>query len=252
MIIPSLHRQPVPVHPEQHRALRIRPAPADYGFAAASNAIFVAGGEIGHAARDFAIVFIEAGKDEQGRSEIAPVAVCGVVKDQNLYVENGTWRARYVPAVLRMYPFCVGQVEADRFALGMDAQSSVLSATEGEPLFTEAGTPSPLLAKVFEQLKAFDADSQRTRALCGHLRDLGLLQPSRFDATLEGGTTLGVDGFYVVDEKKLGELPDADVLQLHKSGGLGLVHAHYVSLGHLNKLAEWHAQRLKAAAPASA
>lgn len=251
MIIPSLHRQPVPVSLAAHRTLRLQLPLADCRFAETSNALFIAAGELGQAVREFPVVFVEAGKDEQGRTEIAPIVVCGVVKDQNLYVEHGEWRARYLPAVLRLYPFCIGRVDGDRFALGMDAQCSALSETAGEPLFSATGEASATVRSAFESLQAFDGDCQRTRLMCGRLRDLGLLQPSRFDATLDNGATLTVDGFFTVEEKKFAELPDADIVSLHRDGTLGMVHAHHVSLGHFNRLVEWHAERLKAA-PAAA
>lgn len=248
MIIPSLHRQPVPVNANEHRALRLKLPQSDFTFAATSNAIFIAGAEVGHSARDFPIVFVEAGKDAQGRPEIAPIIVCGMLKDQNLFVAaNGSWRARYVPTLLSLYPFCIGHVEGDQYAMGLDAQCAALSTAEGEPLFDADGRAMPQLTGTFEALQQFDRESQRTRILCSQLRDMGLLQPSRFDATLEDGSKVSVDGFMTVDDKKLGDLSEADVYFLHREGSLGLIHAHFVSLGHLHKLAEWHAERLKAA-----
>jgi hypothetical protein len=66
----------------------------------------------------------------------------------------------------------------------------------------------------------------------------------RYDATLPDGSTLTVDGFYAVDQDKLNALSDDVVLEMHKSGLLGLVHAHYVSLGGMRRLLDWHVERL--------
>jgi len=63
------------------------------------------------------------------------------------------------------------------------------------------------------------------------------------------GSTLTVDGFLMVDQDKLNAISDDIVLELHKSGALGLVHAHYVSLGGMRKLIDWHIQRVAAGAP---
>lgn len=253
MIIPSLHRNPVALSAEEHGRLRVKVPVTDWQFAASSNALFVAGTEIGHAAREFPIVFVEAGQDEQGKTDIAPVAVCGLVKDQNLFVASGRWRGRYVPTVLRLYPFCIGRLDAERLALGVDLSAPVLGTAEGDPLFTPDGQDiTPKVRSAFEQLQAYDAEIQSTRQLCRQLRDLGLLRAARFDATIDGGEKLGVDGFFTVDDQKLGALPDADVVALHRNGALGLVHAHYVSLGHMNQLLEWHVERQSAAPVASA
>lgn len=250
MIIPSLHRQPVALNAGEHAALRLKHPVTDWQFAAASNALFVAGSELGLAAREFPVVFVEAGKDAEGKAEIAPIAVCGLLKEQNLFVASGRWRARYVPTVLRLYPFCIGRLDAEHLALGVDLQAPMVApGGEGDAMFTEdGGNITPIVKSAFEQLQQFDRDSQQTRLLCRQLRDLDLLQPARFDATLEGGGTLAVDGFFTVDDKKLNALPDADVLALHRSGALGMVHVHYVSLGHMNQLLEWHVERQSAAA----
>ena len=66
----------------------------------------------------------------------------------------------------------------------------------------------------------------------------------RFDATLPDGKTLTVEGFMTIDEKKFAELPDDKITEFHKNGVLGLIHAHQISLRHMRKLVEWHAQRL--------
>jgi hypothetical protein len=75
--------------------------------------------------------------------------------------------------------------------------------------------------------------------------------PMRFDATLPDGSTVSVDGFLTVDEKKLAELPDAKVLEFHKNGVLGLIHAHQISLRHMRRLVDWHLVRKQAAIAAA-
>jgi hypothetical protein len=84
---------------------------------------------------------------------------------------------------------------------------------------------------------------QRTRLFGRALVDAGLLMDMRFDATLPDGKTVTVDGFLTVDEKKLGELPDAKVVEFHRNGVLGLIHAHQMSLRHMRQLVEWRVAR---------
>jgi hypothetical protein len=246
MINPSLHRQPMAVDRNEHRFVRLKVPITDWSFAAGLNTMFLAATEMGDAAREFPVVFVNAGNGEDGKPEFATIAVLGLTKEQNLYVENGAWRARYMPALLRIYPFCIGRLDAERFAVCLDVGWAGVSGTEGERLFSAEGEPSPLLGDVRQQLENLDRETQRTRLLCRQLRDHGLLQDARFDAKLPDGSALGVDGFYTVDDAKLNALDDAAVVDLHKTGALGLVHAHYVSLGNMNRLLEWHAARLGA------
>ncbi|MGI9154960.1 MAG: SapC family protein, partial [Rubrivivax sp.] len=74
-----------------------------------------------------------------------------------------------------------------------------------------------------------------------------LLTEMRFDATLPDGKTLTVDGFLAVDEKKFAALSDDKVLELHKNGALGLIHAHQISLRHMRRLVQWRQERAAAA-----
>ena len=243
MINQLLHQQPVPVDRNEHRLMRLRLPVADWSVAAKLNSAFVAAAEFGDMVREYPVVFVRAGDDDDGQPAIAPIAVFGMVQGQNLFVDGAAWRATYMPAVLRSYPFCIGRLDAQRFAVCLDAAWSGLSGTEGEPLFTPEGEQSTLLNDVQKQLEVLEGEIQRTRLMCRRLRELELLQDMRFDATLPDGSKLGVDGFLTVDEKKLTALPDAAVVELHRSGLLGLIHAHYVSMGNMRKLLNWHIER---------
>lgn len=244
MINQALHRQPVAVDRSEHRFVRLKVPVTDWSISAKMNSCFVAVTEFGDAARDYPLVFVKAGQDDEGRPEFAPIAVMGLTPDSNLYLDGAQWRAGYMPAVLRLYPFCIGRLDAERFAVCVDVGWAGISGTEGERLFTDDGEFSPLLKDVQAQLEMLDREIQRTRLMCRRLRDLDLLQEARYDATLPDGSKLVVDGFYSVNDKKLNEIGDADVVDLHRTGVLGLVHAHYVSLGNMNKLLTWHAARV--------
>jgi len=92
-------------------------------------------------------------------------------------------------------------------------------------------------------LQALEADIQRTRLIGHRLQELGLLREMRFDATLPDGRKHSVDGFLTVDDRKVTDLPEAVVLELHRNGVLGLIHLHWVSLANMRRLVDWHAER---------
>lgn len=249
MIHPTLHRSPVALDPIRHRLLRLRRDVADTPRMAELNSFFVAAGEFVEACREYPVVWIPAGVDASGARQVAPVAVFGVVPNQNLCIGASGWRTRYVPVLLRMYPFALARASDDQVAFCYDSSWPGFTLTEGEPLFEADGTPTAFTAEMQAQLQNLEAEVERTRLVGAKLLQKNLLQDMRFDATLPDGKTMTVDGFLTVDDKRLAELPDADVLELHKSGILGLIHAHQVSLGNMRRLIEWHAQR-SAAGPA--
>ena len=194
----ALFRAPEPLDPASHAALRIAPL-RDYSIAARMHAVFVAATEIPEAALDFPIVFVHSGElDAAGAPVVSPVALLGLAQGENLYVEGSRWQARYVPAFLRRYPFVSG-----RRGPMIDMAWNGLSPIDGEPLYDEAGRPTPTLAAALDFLARFEAEALRTRAFTARLAELDLLQPLHADATLADGQTLRVEGFRVVDEDRL-------------------------------------------------
>ena len=252
MINQNLHRQPAALDSAQHRQLKLRVPVTDWSVASRLNALFVAAAEFGDVCREFPIVFVRAGKEPDGRDQVAPIAVLGLNPNQNLYVDGAAWRAQYMPAVLRAYPFCIGRVGDQRFAVCVDLAYAGVGDPAGTPVFEPDGQPASLLKTMQSQLETLEAEVQRTRLVGRRLLELDVLRDMRFDATLPDGSKHSVDGFLTVDDKKMTALPDAVVGELHRSGLLGLVHMHWVSLGNMRRLVDWHAQRQAAATPAVA
>ena len=247
MINQQLHRQPVALDRVAHRKLRVRLPVTDWSVAAQVSSLFVAAVEFVDTCREYPIVFVRAGTDPEGKAQIAPVAVFGLATQENLYFEAGQWRAQYLPMALRLYPFGLGRVDEKTFAICLDTSWSGVSEAEGEALFDADGEASELTRRVHQQLERTEAEVQRTRLVGARLLELGVLRDMRFDATLPGGQKVSVDGFLTVDEDKLKALPDATLLEMQRSGLLGLVHAHLISLGNMRRLAEWRLQRVEAA-----
>jgi hypothetical protein len=251
LINQNLHRQPVALDSVQHRGLKLRVPVTDWTLAAGLNAMFVSVSEFGDTCREFPLVFVRAGKDPQGKEQVAPVAVLGLAQNQNLYVSGERWRANYVPNLLRVYPFCLARMDGERFAICVDMAYAGVNSEDGRPLFNADGTQAELLKTMQAHLETMEADIQRTRAVGQRLLELDVLRDMRFDATLPDGSKHSVDGFLTVDDQKMTHLPDNVVGELHRSGILGMVHLHWVSLGNMRRLIDWHVERAAAVAPAA-
>lgn len=238
MINPTLYTKPVALDTIAHKALKLAKPMEDWSVAKKLNAMFVAAVEFGDIAAEYPIVFVNAGTDPQGKRQVAPVAVFGLANEENLYLNGGAWRARYLPALLRAYPYGLARADQERVVIVIDEAWNGWSQTEGQPLFESDGKSTAYLNTVREQLEKVEIEVQRTRFVGQALIDADLLMDMRFDATLAGGETITVDGFMTVDDKKLGELPDAKVLEFHRNGLLALIHAHQMSLRHMRELVE--------------
>jgi len=251
MIINHLHRQMVALDRSLHRNLKIHQPRMDWSVAADLNALFVVGAEFGDVCREYPILFVRSGADASGKPLVVPIAALGLAAKENLFLQGTQWRALYIPALLRAYPFAIGRVGAEqRGVLSIDLGWAGLSQTEGLPLFDEKGEPAEQLKTMGKQLEQIEIETQRTGELCRLLLAKDLLREMRFDAELPDGSKLKVDGFFSVDEKQLAQLADADLLALHRSGVMGLVYAHLVSLGNLRKMLQWRSEAGASGAPA--
>ena len=230
MIDPNLFTTPVALDRVQHRTQRLKPQGVRFDRTAGINALFIAAVEFIDAARDYPIVFIEAGQGADGQREVAPMAVLGLTQGENLMLgADGSWAARYVPALLRGYPFGLARTGDDNYVVVIDDKAEALTGGEGQALFNEQGEPTPMLDERRKFLEQLEAEAQRTRLLGRSLLELELLQPMRFDATLPDGRNLTVDGFLTLDERRFADLPADKLMQIHKSGALALIHAHQAS-----------------------
>ena len=243
MINENLHKKVVALDRVAHRELKLDLAARDLANVNALNAFFVAGTEFTDACKEFPVVWVAAGNGADGRPQVAPIAVFGLQAGQNLCTDANGWRVRYVPAVLRLYPFALARVGPSEMVVCFD-QSWGGFGSQGEALFKDDGTPSEFTLNVQKQLEAFEVEVERTRLAGAVLVEKGLLRDMRFDATMPDGSKLTVDGFLTIDEEKLNKLSDADLVALTRNGLMGLIHAHQISLGNMARLVQWHAERL--------
>jgi hypothetical protein len=239
MIDPTLFAEPQALDRVLHRTARLKAGGIRYDRTTAMNAIFITAVEFGDVCREYPIIFVAAGQGADGQREVAPMAVLGLTQGENLMLgADGSWGARYTPALLRGYPLGLAPLDSGGYALCIDAKAGALSADEGERLFDDAGEATPFLVERRQFVEGIEREAQRTRLLGRRLIELELLRSMRFDATLPDGNKVSVDGFLALDEAKLTALPDATVLDLHRTGVLSLIHAHQISLGLMRGLVE--------------
>lgn len=241
----DLYRRPVPLDSSRHAKRRVQPL-ADWRFCANQHAAYLTVTEIPHAALEFAVVFVRDG------DTVSPVVLLGLEAGENLFVDpaTGNWRARYVPAAFRRYPFITSQAQPGQPAqVLVDESWPGFGEVEGEPLFGPSASPggnagqTPALARALEFLQRFEDEVARTRAFCTRLAELGVLEPMKVDATLPGERKLRVDGFEAVDEKRLSELPDATVLELFRNGMLGMLQLHLASVANVRNVVDRKGER---------
>jgi hypothetical protein len=243
----------VPLDREKHKNLRLQTELPTIERVAGLNSVFVAAVEFAEACKEFPIVFVRVGEAKEGsQPAVAPLAVFGLKPGSNLFVKDGAWTGNYTPAYLRRYPFAMARINgSEDVAVCLDEQWKGFNESEGTLLLAADGQPTEFTINAKTFLENFEREAERTRLVCEELQKLDLLQDMRFEATLPNGEKLDVDGFLAINEEKLGQLEDAQIVQLFRTGVGSLIEMHRVSMGNMTRLAQQHSAAV-AAAPAAA
>lgn len=228
------YERAVALNRERHQKLKIRILPNHFSFAAKTNSVLLAGSEFAEACRDYPIVFVGS----QG-GPFTAAALVGLGDKENLFVDAaGNWAAgTYVPAFIRRYPFVLAGAEtAETLTVCVDEAYQGLGEEEGEALFGTDGQESEYLKNVVEFLRLFHGEMKRTAAFGAKLAELDVLVPKV--VTIErNGRKQTLEGLWVVDEAKLNALDDAKMLELVRTGYLGWIYAHLLSLRNVGRVA---------------
>ncbi|MBF0163937.1 MAG: SapC family protein [Magnetococcales bacterium] len=227
--------RPEPLNKERHRALKLDAKRADPGFASKTNSVPLAGMEFHHAAKEFPIVFLQVGD-----GAVLAAALLGVRTDENLYMgDDGRWSSTYVPAFVRRYPFILAEnpAQPDQWTVCLDVAFPGFNTETGDALFGEDGEPTPLMSNTIRFLQEYQEGFRRTALFIERLQKLELLTPMTAQVETAGGQKFALQGLMTVDEQKLLALEESQAMELFRSGELGWIYAHLISLGNINRLA---------------
>ncbi|MDR3580136.1 MAG: SapC family protein [Oryzomonas sp.] len=229
--MPQYYQKLVPLNKDLHAEMTVSPGPDGFRFTASSQTVLLAHAEFFDAGRHFPIIFIPT-----PTNSFVPVALLGLEPNENLFVDaEGSWTAQYVPAYIRRYPFITADVDNDRLAICFDETFPGFKQEGGTPLFID-GEASPKLQEIQTFLQDYAVQMKQTEQFGTMLAQSGLLRQMDAQANLSDGRSFPLNGLLVVDEQKLQQLPDADVVGLFRSGLMAVIQAHLMSLRNLNGL----------------
>ena len=218
----------------EHADLKVSPVyGADYGDAL--NQMVVFPNEFEELQREYPILFR---KDQNGR--LFPIVILGFDRDENLFLNDGGWNARYVPALRRRGPFAIGLPQGDQgdaepmIYLNMD--DARVGDANGLPLFLPQGGNAPLLNRVISALQTIHIGDPLSDAMFAVFSELGLVQPLKFGVNLSETESIDFPDVYGIDGERFAAL-DGDALgRLHNSGFLGCAIWALSSLENTNQL----------------
>jgi hypothetical protein len=187
--------------------------------------------EVIKASREYPIFFPTSGR-------FLPVAQMGYRKDGNLYLdEDNKWKARYIPAHVRRFPFVLGEKQDAGEFLIMVAEDRISKNADGELLFEDGSIP---FGGAVDQARTFLTNFQKelikTEELLKPLKEYDILEQKIYKIE-ENGKLLGtVKDLLVVNPEKLYALDDLTLAAWVRSGLMGIVMAHLHSLDNWDSL----------------
>lgn len=174
----------------------------------------------------YPIVFIKDAETGEFRS----VAMLGLQPNENLFYNTDRWSVPYVPASIKGYPFLIAPETASVCA---DMSSDLFNETEGSELFNADGSESTYLKGIKDHLSTFTSQSPVTKEFTRFIAEKNFLSP--LNLTINTGSketdAYSLNGLYVIDHKKINELPDDSFLELRHKNYLPAIFAHLASLG---------------------
>ncbi len=168
-------------------------------------------------------------------------AVLGFEPDQNLFLQDNSWDASYVPAVLQRQPFLIatgGEGDNESPVVSLDLDHPRVSQDEGEALFDAEGGATEFLNQKIALLDKLHRGLQHSRGFIDTLLKHELLEQITLDIAFNDGRKESVQGFYCIAEERLYQLK-GDVLEsLNQAGYLQPVFMAVASLSRMRDIIE--------------
>jgi hypothetical protein len=153
---------------------------------------------------------------KNGENDFIPVALFGFEQNENLFLSEAGWDARYIPAMILKEPFLIGTQGDDEDptrVLSMDMDNPRVNTEKGEMLFGALGEMTEFLEAQASALEAIYEGHQKNELFVKALLAEDLLESVTLDITLNDGSRNSLLGFYTINEEKLPEL-SAETLHL--------------------------------------
>jgi hypothetical protein len=189
-------------------------------------------------------------KDENGTYQ--SVALLGLDRDENLFLDETGWQARYVPAVQQKGPFSIAlqQQSADGSGpepmIHIDLDHPRVSRADGEPLFLPAGGNAPYLQRVARVLGTIYDGLEVGKPMFDAFEEMSLIQPVSVEIKLSDREAYDLPDVYTIAQDRLAQLGGTDLERLHQSGLLRAANWVVSSLGNVGRLIDLKNRKLAA------
>jgi hypothetical protein len=194
--------------------------------------------EYGDIQREYPIFF----RKDPSTSEYFSVALLGLEKNENLFLDETGWHATYIPGAIARGPFLIGFQEQEP-VIHVDLENPRISQTEGEPVFLPQGGNSRYLERVANILKGIHEGVELSKQMFAAFTALDLIEPVKVEIKFNDEEQFDLLGFYTISEEKLGALDGDALVRLNKAGFLQGAFMVIASLNNVKKLIDMKHRR---------
>ncbi len=205
------------------------------------NQVLVFPTEFDRVQREYPILFRH--DPEEG---LQAVALLGLDPDENLFLDEAGWQARYIPAIQQRGPFSIAiRSEGGEPLIHIDLDDPRVGTAEGLPLFLPHGGNAPYLEHVSRVLGMIFGGIEAARTMYAAFEALGLLQPTRLEIALDDDRRYIVSDYLAIDPERLATLDGAALESLNRAGQLQPAFLAASSLGNVARLIELKNRRAR-------
>lgn len=223
----------------QHSHLKVITGYADeFGDNVESLLTFV--NELGDMQREYPLVF----RKDADTGEFGLIALLGLEANENLFIQQNQWRARYIPFAIKRGPFIVGY--QDQSSIGGSSQEPVIyvdlnnpkinadqNNSQGEAVFSSDGKISEYMQQVNQSLLAIHQGMEFNQKMISLFKELDLIESVNLDIELNNGQKIQLQGNYTINQQKLSSLDGEALQRLNQSGFL---QAAFLIMGSLSNI----------------
>lgn len=173
--------------------------------------------------REYPILF----QKHPDTGQFQAIALLGIAPDENLFLRDGTWQARYIPASVACNPFIIGfEDQTDQGGserepvVYINMDSPRISETQGEPVFREFGGTTTYLEKITRNLQKLYQGLNENQLMFSLFSEFDLIEPVNLEIKLNNGDLYRLQGNYTIDAEKLAQLSGDKLEKLNNAGFL--------------------------------
>lgn len=230
-----------------HKDLRVRTGySAEFGDGI--NLVQVFPTEFTFVQREYPILFR---KDLNGHFEA--VALLGLDKNENLFLDEDGWNARYVPAIQRRGPFLIGvhsneddESDGEELMVHVDLDHPRVSTSEGVPVFLQHGGNAPYLERATRMLQMIAHGAEFANPMFAAFEEAGLIDELVAEINIDDRVSYKLPDFYTINQDRLAELDGKTLESMNRVGYLQLAMLVITSLGNVNWLIELKNRKIAA------